>query len=147
MIAGKPKEGNDTANIFEAVIQYIWIHCAPIKTVLAVTDPSQIPEDELKEIAFDLPMATAMQFISSYQQTAMRMAATLVEVDTEEDELPGKSQPLSPVGSPPSFSSAEHAGTPEESETFSGSPPSSDPSVISMLPTLLPEPATAGKSS
>jgi hypothetical protein len=152
MIVGKkdraavPAEDSQTA-MFDAAIQYIWVHSADIETVLAVETVEDIPVKEIRALAFEISIGEAFAFLARYQESALRASASLAEVEPEEDDQsPGKLPEVLPVGSPPSSTPAEPAEIPHESATSSGSCPSSEPSPTSTLQTSPTEPAADGPS-
>lgn len=132
--------------MFAAAVQYIWVHSAPLEEVTAVEQAEQIPAGALKEIEFSLQIGQAFAFLNRYQESALRMTASLAEVEPEDHEgQPGKQEtPL--VGSPASSTPAVLAVIPCESATSSGSCPSSEHSATSTPPTSPTEQPVDGPS-
>lgn len=152
MIIGKknsaeaPAEDSQTA-MFEAAIQYIWIHSADIEKVLAVETVEDIPVQEIRALAFQISIGEAFAFLARYQESALRASASLAEIEPEDDDQsPGKLPVPPPVGSPASSTPAEPAEIPHESATSCGSCPSSEPSPTSTPQTSPTEPAADGPS-
>lgn len=140
--------GDSQTAMFAAVIEYVWVHSAPLDEVVTVETPADIPAAALKRLGFELSIGQALAFLERYQSSALRMTASLAEVETEEEPAgsPGKPQESPPVGSPASSTSAEPAETPPASATYSGACPSSAPSPTSTPPTSPTEPAADGPS-
>lgn len=114
--------------MFDAAVQYIWVHSAPLEEVTAVENAEQIPAGALKEIEFSLPLGQAFAFLNRYQESALRMTASLAEVEPEDDHgKPGKPETRR-AGLPASSTPAEPAEILPGSDTYSGSCPSSEPS-------------------
>ncbi|MES2923684.1 MAG: hypothetical protein V4819_19170 [Verrucomicrobiota bacterium] len=149
MIVGKQSPAAESAQMsqvemFAAVIHYTWVHAADLDAVLAVNKIEDIPEAELRKMAFGIGIGEAMSFLMSYQDCAVRMSASLTEVDPEEGEDLGKLRVSLPAGSPVSFTPAAPAEILSGSDTFSGSCPSSEPSHTSMPPTSPTEQDASG---
>jgi hypothetical protein len=129
--------------LFGAVIQYIWIHTAPLDQVLTIVKSEDLPELEIKKLGFALRIEDALEFTTSFSTAAEKMAAALAE--TDDDDEPGKptaAQP--PTGSPLSSLPSVLPVTPSASDTFSGSPPSPAPSPTSTPPLPPTDHAPAG---
>jgi hypothetical protein len=147
MIGGKSNPAvalPDRAEMFESVIQYIWVHSADLDAVMKITEPQQIPEAELQKIGFTLSIGQAMEFLMTFADSALRMSAGLTEVEPEESDELGKPPESLPVGSPASFTPAVPAETPSGSDTSSGSCPSSELFPTSTPPMSPTEPAADG---
>jgi hypothetical protein len=133
MMVGKqsPEEALSAADsqnqMFAAAVQYIWVHSAPLEQVTVIESADQIPASALKEIEFALPLGQAFAFLNRYQESALRMTASLAEVEPEDHSTqPGK-LPVTPLaGSPVSSTPAEPAEIQRERNTSSGSCPSSE---------------------
>lgn len=140
MIVGKKASGDavpeedSQAAMFAAVIQYVWIHSAPLERVLQIREAKDIPEAELAAIGFTLTIGQAFAFLLGYQQSALRMTGGLAEVEPEESEDTGKRLGRLRAGSPASSTPSERVDIPFGSDTSSGSCPSSEPSPTSMPP-------------
>lgn len=152
MIVGKSApaaaaaEENSQVAMFDAVIQYAWIHGAELEAVMAVNKLEDIAAAELRKMSFGIGVGEAFAFLMSYQACALRMSASLTEVEQEESEDTGKPLESPPAGSPPSFTPAEPAEIPFGSDTSSGSCPSSEPLPTSTPPTSPTEPDANGAS-
>lgn len=145
MIVGAALGGADQASMFEAVIQYIWIHSALIEKVICIETKEQIPQNEIAELGFNLSFGDVMAFLEGYKSSAQRMQAALAEVEDEGD-TEGKSE-SGHIGSPHLSLVLEEPETPSESATYSGSCPSSAPFPTSTPLTSLTEPTAAGPAS
>jgi hypothetical protein len=153
MIVGKkkktaaPADGEDEQSaMFAAVIQYVWIHSAALEKVCAVVTADDIPVSELTAIGFGLTLGEAFGFLYAYQKSALRMTASLTEVEPEESEDTGKPLESLPAGSLHSFTPVEEPEIPFASATYSGSLPSSEHSATFTPPTSPMEPAADGAS-
>lgn len=139
------EKSGEQGEMFAAVIQYLWVHSAPLETIVEIERIDQIPEREIKMLGYGVTMGEALKFIAAYQESALRMTASLAEVEPEEDTgKPGKLPETRHAGSHRSFSPAEQPETPSGSDTSSGSCPSSEHSPTSTPPTSPAEPAAAG---
>lgn len=147
MVVGKTAvDANPSAN-FEAVVQYAWVHSADLAKVCAITKPEQLPDIEIRELAFQITIGQAFAFLQAYQQCALRLTASLAEVETEEDEVGKPGKPLHerpPVGLQLLSMHAAEQEIPAGSAISSGSCPSNGPSAISTLPTTPTEPIASG---
>lgn len=123
----------------QAVHEYIWIHTAPLTEVLAVESRETLPRLAIRALAMEIEMGESLAFTALFSASALRMAAAMTELADEEDPSPGKPQ-TPPTGSPPSSSPPEPQETPSENVISFGTPPSSEPSPTSTLPTSPPEP-------
>lgn len=147
MMVGSPEgEELDQTAMFEAVIQYVWVHATDISQVIAVQTADDIPAADIRSLGFQITLGQALAFLSSYRLCAARMAASLAEVDEDDGDAPGKSAAPgpSPVGSPLSLLPSGPPETPPGSATSSGPCPSSEPSLTSMPPMSPMEPAANG---
>lgn len=132
--------------MFDAVMQYAWIHSAPIEAVLAIQTAEDIPEMEIRKLAFGIEIGQALGFLQTYTRSAIRMSASLAEIDPEEDDTPGKpvAPEPAPAGSLPSSMPSADVPILRGSDTSFGSSPSSEPSPTSTPQTSQTEPAAAG---
>lgn len=153
MIVGKkaaskaaPEEEDSQAAMFAAVIQYVWIHSAPLERVLQIREGDDIPEAELAAIGFALTIGQAFAFLLGYQQSALRMTGGLAEVEPEESEDTGKRRGRRRAGSPALSTPAERVDIPFVSDTSSGSCQSSEPSPTCTPPMSPTEPDADGAS-
>lgn len=136
-------EDNRT-DLFEAVIQYAYLHSAPMEEIAKIGKVGDIDESKLKMLGFDLKMSDVFAFLQDFQAATERMAANLAEIDPEDEkDKPGKSA-LLPVGSPASSTPAEPVVIPSVSDTSSGSCPSNGPLPTSTLPTSPTEQPAGG---
>lgn len=152
MIAGKGKPSDAASagvtqmEMFDAVVVYAWVHSAPLESVAAVETNDDLPAKEIRALAFEISISDAFEFLASYERCALRMAANLAEVDSEDDDGKlGKPQGNLPAGLHRSFIPAGPVEIPFVSSTSFGSCPSSEPSPISMLPTLPAEHDAVGE--
>jgi hypothetical protein len=134
------------SEMFAAAVQYIWVHSAPLEKVTSVECPEDIPIGELKEIEFSLQIGQAFAFLNRYQESALRMTASLAEVEPEEESSRLGKPEMPPVGSPRSSSPAVPAVTRDGSAISSGSCPSSEHSPTYTPPTSPTEPHVDGPS-
>ncbi|MEO5712161.1 MAG: hypothetical protein ABIT37_01625 [Luteolibacter sp.] len=133
MIVGAAAGAGDQASMFEAVIEYLWIHSADLDKVSAIATKEQIPAEEIAKLGFSLTFGDILGFLEGYKTSSLRMQAALAEVE-DEDDAEGKSETL-PTGSPALFLPSGVLETPSGSDTSSGSCPSNEPLPISTLPT------------
>lgn len=141
------EKSDSQTEMFAAAIQYIWVHSAPLEQVIAIETADQIPAGALKVIEFAIPLGQAFAFLNRYQESALRMTASLAEVEPDEEVGKPVSPPVTPpAGSPPSFTPAEPAEIPSASAISSGSCPSSEPSPTSTPQTSPMEPPADGPS-
>lgn len=126
-----------------AITEYIWIHSAPIERVSAIRSRSDLPSDEIRGMALEIPIGEALAFATSFSLAARRMAAAVAEVVPEDEDTPGKPMPP-PIGSPRLSSPAELPEIPSGSETYSGSLPSSELSPTFTQQTPRTEPGADG---
>lgn len=133
--------------MFAAAIQYLWVHSADLEKVLAVETAADIPATELKALGYQISIGQALGFLDRYQASALRMTASLAEIDPEDDEQgqPGKPESL-PAGWPVSSTPAEAAEIPSASATSFGPCPSSEPARIFTPPTSQTAPVAGGPS-
>lgn len=153
MMVGKqaPTEALDQADsqteMFAAAIQYIWVHSAPLDQVTAIESADQIPAAALKEIGFGISIGQAFAFLNSYQQSALRMTASLAEVEPDEESGKSESLPVTPpVGLPACSTPAEPAEIHRGKDSFSGLCPSSEHLPISTPQTSPMAPPADGPS-
>ena len=137
------REGGGQVELIADVIQYAWVHSAPIAEVAAVQKPEDLPAARLIELGFEIPYTECFAFMRSFQDCALRLAAALTAPDDEAEVEPGKLVPL-PTGSPRSSSPAELPEIPFGSDTSSGKCPSSAPSPTSTPPVSPTEAPSAG---
>lgn len=127
--------GSAETAMFDAIIQYIWIHVAPIEAVICIETSDQIPLLEIRKLGFEISIGEAFDFLSRYQESANGMLASLAEVEDQDEEGKlRKAQPL-PAGSPLSSLPAVEPETPPANITSFGSCPSPEPSPTSTPPT------------
>jgi hypothetical protein len=132
MMVGNPNgETPDQSEMFEAVLQYVWVHSAPVEQVVRIRTAADLPTEEIAALGLSIPIGLALAFIASYQQCAERMQATLAETIEEENNKPGKPQETPLAGLPPSSTLSEPQVIPFVSATSSGKCPSSEPSPTS----------------
>lgn len=136
---------SNQADIFDAVIQYVWIHSADIDDVISIEKLEDVPALGIKKLGFQISLGQALQFLETYKQCAARMTASLAEVE-EDDDAPGKpaAQVPAPAGLPLSSLPSVQPETPAESDTSSGFNPLSDPLPIFTLPVLPTETVADG---
>jgi hypothetical protein len=135
----------DQATLFEAVIEYVWVHSAELETVAAIESREDLPVKELRMIGFEIPVGEAMKFIEAYKGCAERMTASLAET-VDEEAGPGKLE-SPPVGSPALSLHLVERETPLGSDTSSGSCPSNGPLPTFMQPTSPTEQPADGSPS
>lgn len=145
MVQQNPDSENDAKiSMFEAVMEYAWVHSAPLEQVAAIETKDQLPSAEIRLMGYEVTMAEALDFLAGYQKSSERMSANLVTTK-EDDETPGK--PVSPpVGLPLSSTPAEPAVIPFEKDISSGSCPLAEPLPTFTPPTSPTEPPANGQS-
>jgi hypothetical protein len=139
-----------TDNFFAAVVQFVWIHSAPLEQVIAIDTVEDLPKSDLKAIAFQLTMEDVITFLASYKKAALRAAAAMAEAIEEEDQEDGPGKPASlailPSGSPASSSPSALPETQSASPTSSGTYHFPAPSNTCTPQTPSPEHAAAGST-
>ncbi len=133
----------EAQSMFASVIEYAWIHSAPLDEVAAIVTREELPAKQIKMLGFEIPMDEAMNLLKHFLQASQRMAASLAEIVEDEDTPPGKPE-TAPVGLRLLSSHLAEPPIQIESDTFSGSCPSSEPSPTSTPPTPPLEPPVGG---
>jgi hypothetical protein len=142
---GEMDDSDRQAATFSAVMEYVWIHSAPIDEVAAVGGLSDVPVAAIRKLGLELSLPEVVEFLTGYQDVAARMNASLAEPEeAAQAGQPGKPPASTLVGSPPSVSPSGPPVIPSGSATSSGSCPSSAPSVISTPQTSPTEPPADG---
>jgi hypothetical protein len=144
MMVGTAGDETTQGEMFDAVIQYLWIHSAPLAQVAAIRTAEDLPAGEILELGFSIPMGHALAFLESYKACSQRMSLSLAEV--EDEDGPGKQATTAPApaGSPPSSSPSVPPVIPGANDIYFGGCPSNAHLPISMPPIPPTEPAAAG---
>lgn len=143
--AGPDQPEPSQGDMLSAVIEYIWIHGADIDAVASISSRADLPENDIARLSLQITFGQALAFLERYKDCALRMTASLAEVeeDLEEQGKPAVAVPAH-AGSLPWYLRSEEPGILSASATSSGLCPSNEPLPISMLPTCPTEHAVAG---
>ncbi len=141
--------GDSSSNFFAAVVQFAWVHSAPLEKVMEVHRPEDIPEAGLRAIAFQVTMEDVLIFLTAYKEASLRAAAAMAEAMDDDEGGEGKPVPLAipHSGSPASSSPSVPPETPPAKDMSSGNSHLHGLSSISTPPVPPMETAADGSGS
>lgn len=131
-----------------SVIEFLWVHAAPIEDVLDLADDPPRRSRAIRAFGMEIELPDLRQFAEDFGQLRQRIEAAQVTDagDTEEGGGSGEAGKPSPTGLPAWSSPSAARETPPASAGSSGACPSTARSSISTPPSSGREPACAGVS-